>query len=486
MKILIVSYFDDNFGDNLIRICFENILKVVLKNLNIKDYTLFKMHLKAIDYNLIKNADLILFAGGGLFGLSYLNFFEYLNDIIVAAESNNIPVVFSSIGVNNMDATEESENKLRDLLKHKCIKAISVRENIELFKHYAGNNSFLIEQVCDPAVWSKYIYYDEINKVRKEKNNKPLIGINVVRGGLFKDNNKNWKLGSEMTYLNELKELLEQSGYDYKFYTNGSFLDNNTLHYYANKYDIPNDLLAFPNSTKELVETIAQFDLVAAIRMHSSIVAYALDIPATNIVWNDKINYFYQNINYPDSAIAIDNCNAKIIFNQLKNLENINNYHADSKYLMTLYKYLYKTLSNLLKCNKDKIYTFNEVKNELINLKVPIEENTNDLELKIIKGEKHYLARFIELQDKNKEINNLKKDMESLNNNIISQEKEIKKCKSELILKTNELQEKSDIITKQVEEIKKLKNNLNRIYKKFPVRVYRKLKKICKNLLRNI
>lgn len=35
MKILIVSYEDDNFGDNLIRICFESLLKVVLKNLGL-------------------------------------------------------------------------------------------------------------------------------------------------------------------------------------------------------------------------------------------------------------------------------------------------------------------------------------------------------------------------------------------------------------------------------------------------------------------
>lgn len=32
MKILIVSFVDDNFGDNLIKICFESLLKVVLKN----------------------------------------------------------------------------------------------------------------------------------------------------------------------------------------------------------------------------------------------------------------------------------------------------------------------------------------------------------------------------------------------------------------------------------------------------------------------
>ena len=30
MHILMISYDDDNFGDNLIKICFEGLVKVVL------------------------------------------------------------------------------------------------------------------------------------------------------------------------------------------------------------------------------------------------------------------------------------------------------------------------------------------------------------------------------------------------------------------------------------------------------------------------
>lgn len=75
-KILIVSYVDDNFGDNLIRICFESLFKVVLKNLNIdlSECEIRKMALKKVDADLVCDSDVIIFAGGGLFGLSYLNF----------------------------------------------------------------------------------------------------------------------------------------------------------------------------------------------------------------------------------------------------------------------------------------------------------------------------------------------------------------------------------------------------------------------------
>lgn len=291
MKILIVSFYDDNLGDVLIRVCFENLFRTVLKNLGISktNYEINKMSLHDIDEDLIKCSDCVFFAGGGLFGLSYLNFFEYLDKIVELAEQNDIPVIFSSMGINNMDVNAETEQKLVNLFKRKNIKSVSVRENIEVFRNYAAGCNFDIVEVCDPAVWCKYIYSKDI-----ENSNKQTVGINVVRGGLFSDNGKKWGLTKEMNYLNELRILLEENGYDYKFYTNGSVLDNNALRYFKRKYDIPEENVVLVQSTRELVKTVSRFNFVAAIRMHSSIISYSLGIPAINIVWNDKIPWVLQ------------------------------------------------------------------------------------------------------------------------------------------------------------------------------------------------
>jgi len=116
------------YGDNLIRICFESLLKIVLKNHSISDYTISRMNLKNVDNDLLISSDIIFFAGGGLFGLSYLNFYQYLDKITQIANEHHIPVIFSSMGVNNMDITSETEDKLVNILKRKCIKAVSVRE----------------------------------------------------------------------------------------------------------------------------------------------------------------------------------------------------------------------------------------------------------------------------------------------------------------------------------------------------------------------
>ncbi len=465
MKVLIISYVDDNFGDNLIRICFENLLKVVFKNLNIDSYEISRMNLKNIDHSLICQADIIFFAGGGLFGLSYLNFFDYLNEIITIADQNQIPVVFSSIGINNMDATPETENVLRNILKHKCIKYIAVRENIDLFKSYAGSDChYEIEQVCDPAVWTQYIYHN------LSENPKTSVGINVVRGGLFKDNKKNWNLQDEMNYLNELKNLLDEANIDYKFYTNGSLLDNNTLHYFADQYDIPDDYLIFPHSTREFIEAVKSFNCVSAIRMHSAIVSYAFDIPSICLIWNDKIPLFYRNIHQDNRSISLDEWNAPLVFENIKILLNDKSYHKDETYLMTLYQYLYKVISEIFHKN-ETIFNFSQIVNELSTYKVSDDEDLFDYRFKCDKAEHHYLSRFMELEKKKSEIKELKSKIKQQNETFENQQKVIQDQKQQS-------NEQKSFIANQKKIIKKQKDELNYLNNLFFVRVYKKLKKM--------
>ena len=425
MNILIISFVDDNFGDNLIRICFESLLKIVLKNHNIRDYTINRMNLKDIDNDLLISSNVIFFAGGGLFGLSYLNFYKYLDKITQVADTYNIPVVFSSMGVNNMDVTKETENKLVDILERKCIKAVSVRENEDLFRQYSAETSLIIDKVCDPACWSEYIYH--FDKLPSKK----LIGINVVRGGLFKDNGLSWYLGDEMKYLDELRRLLDDKGLDYIFYTNGNFLDNNTLMYFAKEYHIPSNKIFIPNTTKEFVNIIFQCEKTISIRMHSAIVSYAFDILSVTIKWNEKVGLFYNNIDRSQACLDLTEWNVTNIINKLSEVEK-RQYKKDENYLMSLYIYLYNVFVQLGIAPKLKLYDFKTVKDLLHLDSVSQREDTDDMCTRINKGQYHYLCRFIELRKKNDEISGLKKKNKDLSNDLIEKEKKIEDLNQEI------------------------------------------------------
>ena len=424
MKILVVWYEDDNFGDNLIRICFERLLEVVFQNLGIpsEDCHICGMPLKKIDLDLIRESDAGYFAGGGLFGLSYLNFFDYLDEITRAADEWGIPVIFSSVGINNMDATPDTEQRLVEILQRKCIVAASVRENLDLFKCYAKDVSYDLELVADPATWTQFVYAKEIENIKKSGK----VGINVVRGGLFRDNNKEWALSHELAYLNNLREKLDRESIPYRFFTNGSFLDSNALKYYAKENSIPEEQVVLPDCTREFVEAVAEFDFVVAIRMHSSIVSYALQVPSINLVWNDKIPFFYQNIGMPDRAIAIEDWNVDHIIRFIT--EKGDEQELDQEFLMSLYRFLYRSTAKLfhIEVKDEEMYKFDEICASLREMPNPDINDVDDLRLKIGKGQNHYLARFEEVKRLKKEITQnkkkikkLQKELDQLNNRFI-------------------------------------------------------------------
>jgi len=386
------------------------------------------MPLKQIDIELIKNCDCVFFAGGGLFGLSYLGFFEYVDKVTELADEYDIPVVFSSLGINNMDAISENEVALMEILERRCIKAISVRENVEFFREYSRGCDYEIRVVCDPAVWAKHVYNI------KDESISETIGINVVRGGLFKDNKKEWTLADELEYLYKLKCLLDNSGLKYQFFTNGSFLDDNALRYFAKVRSIPENQVTYSHTTRQVVETISTFKSVIALRMHSSIVAYSFGIPSVALSWNPKIPHFYRNINHPERALEFADWDSVTVYNELKSIafckENQEQDLEYVDYLMSLYSYLYDVVSKLFLGNENSnrayAYNFSEIRERLAELSSSIQEDELDMLIKISKAENHYLARFVELKRKademsalHKELNRTKAELNRLNRTLV-------------------------------------------------------------------
>ena len=407
MKILTISFFDDNFGDMLIRICFDRLLNVAMKNLGYGDgdYVIDNMHIKKIDEQKLADADLILFSGGAMFGFNNLGSFDAIDRITAIAEDNGTPVIFSSLGINNMHADEESGARLNAILRRRCVRAMSVRESAEIFVPFAEGCSFEVVSVCDPAVWAKHVYRRDIEEVRSEKQQKP-IGLNVVRGGLFKANFRSWSIKDEETYFRELTRLLDENGIEYRMFVNGSVLDCNGLMNIAGNLGIPEDKVVCPDTTRELVRTIAGFDSVVAIRMHAGIISYALDIPSVNLIWNEKIPHFYQSIGYPDRAIdpedhplyAADDGTeetapslAAVTLEKIREMAKDSGYHADPTYMMSLYRFLYQTLTEILSPHtKEDGYDFETVSRLMEEQESGTEDDITDYRTKLARSKYCY------------------------------------------------------------------------------------------------
>ena len=503
MKILIVAFYDDNFGDMLIRTCFTQLLRVVLQNLQVTAELSF-LPLKSLENEVIAQADLILFPGGGLFGLSYLDFADYVETVLEIAEQNQIPVVFSSLGMNNMDAQEADDDRLARTLHRSCIRAVSVREQEESFRRYAGEIPYPISTVCDPAVWAGYVYAGDLPP--RPESAAPVVGINVVRGGLFRDNGIDWVLQDEMDYLAALAEELERRGLETRFFTNGQTLDSNALRFFANESSVPPEKLILPDTAREVVQAIARFDAVAAIRMHSSILSYALGVPSVNLVWNAKVSEFYQQIGYPERAIPAGAWSPERVADALCQALQERPCQAEPAVLMTLYRFLFETLGGLLeKAAAPEMFDFETVCRTLARQRVPLEEDVTDLRLKVRKGENRYVsifstnrrrARTIEtLKQKNKGLAQDKKALEktvqqekaarkSAEQQRQKSEKALERTRLDLQMTQKKLEKSRQDLQKARQKNEKQKRELEHLNRTLAVRIHKRLGRIKRFLLR--
>ena len=463
MRILTVCIYDDTFGDMLIRTCFTQLLRVVFDNLGAQptDYEIDSMPLKEPDENKICNSNLIIFAGGGLFGLSYLAFYDYLKTILDIADDRNIPVIFSSLGMNNMDADAENETRLRALLDRKCIKSISVRENAELFRYYAEGSGKDVVPVCDPVVWAGSVYYKDTEESCYKESSRPAVGINFVRGGLFKSNGvKGWGLAAEERLLFDVYTSLEDSNCSCSFFTNGSFMDGLALLNFADKYQLPKEKIIVSDTSRELVKTIAGFDAVLAIRMHAAIISYAFGIPSVNLVWNPKIPFFYRNIGREQRAILPEDWNTEQMVEQVKLLLAEGRYEPDEDFLMSTYNFIYDSVCSELQQSRaewkrPEKYGFEKVKTLLREMSVSEDEDVTDYKYKIQKAIKQYNKIRIENKELKAENSTLKAE------------------KRTLAKENDKLHEENAKLTKEKE---KLEKKLARIEDMPAVKAYRKLK----------
>ena len=81
------------------------------------------------------------------------------------------------------------------------------------------------------------------------------------------------------------------------------------------------------------------------------------------------------------------------------------------------------------------MYDFERVKTELQSNPVSFDEDTEDMQLKIEKNEKHYLSRFIEMKKQDKECKQLKKTADSQGKECKQLKKELARLNNLLVIK---------------------------------------------------
>lgn len=294
------------------------------------EYMIYKQYY----INKVKEADVIIFVGGGIVKYKYQEFYHYIDFISKYAEKYKKPVYLNSIGVEGYDDTNVKCRLLKNALNRDCIKKITTRDDITNLKKYVYNGNIKINKVCDPAVYTSNAY--DIKKDTKSE----IIGLGVCRENLFKDNEIQFTGEDLIKLWVEIINELDKKNIKWKIYTNGLDADNNFAYKLIEKlkFDNKKDKIVIPKRSIELVKIISEFKGVIATRLHSCIVSYSLEIPAIGLVWNDKLKMFGESINYPERFMQKSEFKAKDIVERMEKAIYENYEKTNINYKESIYK----------------------------------------------------------------------------------------------------------------------------------------------------
>lgn len=262
---------------------------------------------------ILKDADAVIFAGGGLIKFSREFCWNSLYSVIAYCEKKNIPVFLNAVGVEGYNNLDLYSQLIKKSLNKTCVKAITTRDDVETLKDYRKEN---ISLAGDSALWTSDLYPIEMNN----KNN--IIGVGLLHKNIFKSYKVDFSEEKIIkTYCGIINEL-EKRGYKWRLFCNGLQSDYNmgvkVLQTIGK--DISDTLLAPRPETKEdYFHLLTSFSSIIAGRLHANIIAASYNIPSIGLVWNNKLTLFGRSIGCENRFIKKENFfDSELIVNELE------------------------------------------------------------------------------------------------------------------------------------------------------------------------
>lgn len=272
--------------------------------------------------NKLQNYDAIVFAIGMLkFSTQDQSYpFELINSI---AKEYNIPVMMSAMSIEKYNERDWRCRQLVRAVNNPVVKCITTRDNekeLEILrnKYLTKNKNCYIDCVGDPALWTKETY-----QINEESANSDLIGIGLIRLGIYEDYGYN--ITKEQLfdlYVNIIKELDERK-LNWVLFCNGMPEDYEVGLRLLKKLNLPQSkLLSRPETPKDLINILLSFKCVMGARLHSCITSYALGIPVVGLIWDNKLRAFAKKIGWEKYFVEENELDAKVIVDMLERVSN--------------------------------------------------------------------------------------------------------------------------------------------------------------------
>lgn len=285
----------------------------------LRNYAYIIQYYRYFSSAIAKTDKIILSIGMLKYSTQHFSYIFYL--INKLATKYGKPVLMSAMSIEKPNIEDWRFRQLQNAVNLPSVKMITSRDGIAGVKLLEEsyiipkplNSRIILDYVGDPALW-----VTECFDVKKNLDSK-LVGINLIRTGIYKDYGNN--ISSEKIYnlYKEIVTILLARGYKFKLFCNGMTADYEVGVRLIHDLSLPPDLLLPPPcSGKKLVEIIASFSSVFAARLHACIVSVALDIPVTGLLWDNKLLYFSRTMGIEPFFSSIRELKADLIVDKLE------------------------------------------------------------------------------------------------------------------------------------------------------------------------
>lgn len=297
--------------------CYEKVRDRLWRFLLKQSFTKYDRVKFACMRNVKKKSSAVIFVGGSLIKFKQQEYLHSMIEIVLhRADQMNVPVMFSGVGVEGYDDNNESCNQLRASLNRKCIKVITVRDDIKTLQTSYLNIDSCVRtaKVSDAACSMKNLY----PPVSCEKNT---VGLGVIRGDIFAEYGNCISDDKLLNLYADIYHQVIKCGKKCLIFTNGRSKDQSYAERLAShlmgEINTEGILCPRPQTVAELVNVITRCEAVIATRLHAGIIAYAYGIPFVGLVWNPKQRFFGESIGLPDRFFDVSEFDAERIVNKL-------------------------------------------------------------------------------------------------------------------------------------------------------------------------
>ncbi len=241
------------------------------------------------------SCDVVVIPGGQMF----MDWFSpTLSFYIREFSKRGIPVLLNACGTGPV-FSRKLRREFSEALMDPMVKFISCRDHAEEVQAGYLSGGKRVYSVSDPALWADTVWPQD---PCRRKNG--VIGL-----GMMMPYNLPYKTLAD--FWQGLIRYLDGKQVPWKISVNGGSMDvrlaekvlGEMPEYAGRERDC---FLKVPESPAELAEEIASLRGLISFRLHSHILAAVFGVPQIALVWDDKLNEFFEKAGYPERALMPD------------------------------------------------------------------------------------------------------------------------------------------------------------------------------------